>query len=96
MKVTKRQLVNIIRENIDSDDYDWSRGLDPNDLQDMERQSRFERASEIQADKAVFLDVVMPGWVAEFGAEDPDERGLVEDAVSRLYDELVDKFDWSW
>jgi len=94
MKIAKRKLRRIIREELDQDDYDWSRGPDPNDLDDRERQWRGQRAMEIQADKAAFLDVVLPGWVAEFGAEEPNERGLVEDAVSRLYDELEDKLGW--
>ncbi|HIL98574.1 MAG TPA: hypothetical protein EYG51_22090 [Pseudomonadales bacterium] len=94
MRITSGQLRRIVREQLDQDDYDWSRGRDPNDLDDMERQARSERAMEIQADKAAFLDVVMSGWVAEFGAEEPDERALVEDAVSQLYDELEDKLGW--
>jgi hypothetical protein len=102
MKITKRQLGRIIREEKallleigpppDLDDP----GVSSNDMQEWERSARYEDRAEIEAEKKAFMKTELTRWYDEFDPEDDGQADLIEDKLSECYDaiykELIDPY----
>ncbi len=103
MKITKRQLRRIIREEKtrlleagappDTEADGWH----PNDSQEWERQARYEDRAEMEAEKQAFMAKELPHWYAEFEADDDGhDQPVIKDKLSDCYDaiykELIDPY----
>ena len=104
MKITKRQLRRIIKEERrrlneigpppDIDAPGWH----PNDSQEWERSARYEERQELAAEKKAFMKTELTRWYDEFDAQDDGQADLIEDKLSDCYDaiykELIDPYDY--
>ena len=102
MKITKRQLRRIIREEksrlleVGPPPDMNAPGWGPNDSEDWERQARSEERAEIEAEKKAFMKTELTRWYDEFSPEDDGQADLIEDKLSECYDaiyrELIDPY----
>jgi hypothetical protein len=102
MKITKRQLRNIIREAKarllevgpppDMNAPGWS----PNDSQEWERQASYEEREEIDAEKKKFMAKELTRWYDEFGPDDDGQADLIEDHLSDCYDAIYKALVEAW
>jgi|TARA_Y100000310_G_scaffold103034_3_gene101196 hypothetical protein len=102
MKITKRQLRRIVKEERQRlseigppPDID-APGWHPNDSQEWERSARYEERAEIEAEKKAFMKRNLGYWYNEFDPEDDGQADLIEDKISECYDaiykELIDPY----
>jgi len=106
MKITKRQLGRIIREEksrlleIGPPPDMNAPGWGPNDSEDWERNARSEERAEIDAEKQVFMKAELTHWYDEFDPEDDGQADLIEEHVSQCYDAiykaLIDPYGSEW
>ena len=104
MKITKRQLRRIIKEErrrlheIGAPPDMDAEGWHPNDSQEWERQARSESRAEIEAEKKVFMKTELTRWYDEFDPQDDGHADLIENKLSDCYDaiykELIDPYDY--
>ncbi len=104
MKVTKRQLKRIIKEEksrlleIGPPPDMNAPGWGPNDSEDWERNARSEERAEIDAEKKAFMKRNLGYWYSEFDAQDDGQADLIEDKLSDCYDaiykELIDPYGY--
>jgi len=95
MKITKRQLRKIIKEEKKSrlseigppPDMN-APGWGPNDSEDWERNARAEERTEIEAEKSAFMKTELTRWYDEFLVEDDGGADLIEDHLSSCYDAI--------
>ena len=94
MKITKRQLRRIIKEERhrlleigpppDMDAPGWH----PNDTQEWEREAQGEHNAERDREKSKFLANEQARWEDEFVVDTDDDAKLVTDILSKAYDEM--------
>ena len=94
MKITKRQLRRIIKEEKsrllevgpppDMDAPGWH----PNDSEDWERQARAEQSQGSEAEKRKFLDAQYARWEDHWGIEDDIEAEVIVSILSKAYDDI--------
>ena len=106
MKITKRQLGRIIREEksrlleIGPPPDMNAPGWGPNDSEDWERNARSEERAEIDAEKQVFMKAELTHWYDEFDPEDDGQADLIEEHVCQCYDAiykaLIDPYGSEW
>ena len=97
MKVTKRQLRRIIREeNVQLSELgpppdSTAPGWHPNDSEDWERQARWEDQANDAADKAEFLSTEQARWEDHWGLDTDEEAAVVKKVLSDAYDALFNE-----
>jgi len=94
MKVTKRQLRRIIKEEksrlseIGPPPDMNAPGWGPNDSEDWERQARAEQSQGEEAEKRQFLDAQYARWEDHWGIEDDIEAEVIISILSKAYDDI--------
>jgi len=94
MKITKRQLRRIIKEEKarlyevgpppDMDAEGWH----PNDSQEWERSARFEDEAANRAEKQEFLSAQLARWEDHWDIDDDEQSDIIKDILSDAYDTL--------
>ena len=96
MKITKRQLRRIIKEEksrlieVGPPPDAHAPGWGPNDSQEWERQASSESRAEIEAEKKTFMKTELTRWYDEFSPEDDGQADLIEDHLSECYDAIYE------
>ena len=102
MKITKRQLKRIVKEERQRlseigppPDVD-AEGWHPNDSQEWERSARYEERAEIEAEKKAFMKRNLGYWYSEFDPQDDGQADLIEnhllDCYDAIYKDLIDPY----
>ena len=96
MKITKRQLKRIIKE-------EKSRLLElgpPPGLsglsQEWERRAKYEDRTDLETEKKAFMASELTRWYDEFNPEDDGQADLIEDHLSECYDAIYKALVEAW
>jgi hypothetical protein len=98
MKITKRQLRRIIKEEKarllevgDPPDMD-AEGWGPNDSEEWERQAQYDRSAEEETGKREFLDAQYSRWEDHWGIDDDIETEVIISILSKAYEDIENEW----